>query len=236
MADRAKITKSGDYFVFMEARAATTAYDAIPLQEATATFHQGNFGNVDQTIDGIEHGNNGWGVYGQQNQNQTAVFQTSRPLDASRLVFEINQTSGYGAHKMQRFRLSYTTDANPTATDGSIVWTELTPTLLSTSLAGSSATLGPSNIISVTGSNAVPDTYQAIVDGLFGKITGFRLEAFTGPNGTIGFAGSNGNIVLSEFNVFATPIPEPATVAIWSLLAGLGIAAGWWRRRGSRPG
>jgi hypothetical protein len=28
-----------------------------------------------------------------------------------------------------------------------------------------------------------------------------------------------------------TPIPEPSTFIIWSLLGALGITIGWWRRR-----
>jgi hypothetical protein len=31
------------------------------------------------------------------------------------------------------------------------------------------------------------------------------------------------------------PIPEPSTLLIWSLLAGLGIGAGWRRRERRRP-
>jgi len=43
--------------------------------------------------------------------------------------------------------------------------------------------------------------------------------------------GSTFRVGLAEIAVTATLIPEPATLVIWTLLAGLGIAAGWHRRK-----
>jgi hypothetical protein len=37
--------------------------------------------------------------------------------------------------------------------------------------------------------------------------------------------------ILAHFNAAAI-VPEPSTLLIWSLLAGLGIGVGWWRRKG----
>ncbi len=195
----------------------------LSLQNATATFDQGGAFGIGGTIDGIAHGNNGWGIFGQQNQSQTAVFQTQAPVDAARIAFELMHGSPFGAHKIQDFALFYTQDANPTATDPSINWIALTPTAAETSLDGSFALID-GNIIRITGSNALADNYQVIVEGAFSKITGFRLDALVGANGFVGFDGSNGNIVLSEFRAFiTTPIPEPASMTL--LLLGAGILA-----------
>ena len=131
---------------------------------------------------------------------------------------------------MQLFRFSYTTDANP-ALGGS--WTQLTPTSATTT-AATIATINANNTISVTGTNVVPDNYQIVTNGASG-ITGFRLEAFVGANGTIGFSGSNGNIVLSELQVSAV-IPEPSTYLVFGGLALCFGAAGWWRKRRQNRG
>lgn len=207
----------------------------LTLQNATATFDQGAPYTIASSIDGNLDYSNGWAIFGQQNQNQTAVFQTDAPVSATELTFDLMHRSQYGSHKIQDFRLSYTTDPNPTAGDGSINWTELTPTIVGTSDPGTDALIDTlSNTVEVSGaSSAVPDNYQVIADGDFEDITGFRLEVFPGANGSIGFDGSNGNIVLTEFMVSASNapavVPEPATIAIWSLFA-LGLAGLGCRR------
>jgi len=45
--------------------------------------------------------------------------------------------------------------------------------------------------------------------------------------------GLNDNQVATLFNAPGTVIPEPATLLIWSLLAGLGVGVGWRRTRRS---
>jgi hypothetical protein len=39
------------------------------------------------------------------------------------------------------------------------------------------------------------------------------------------------SVGLNEIEVYGTPVPEPATLLVWSLLAGLGMGAGWYRRK-----
>lgn len=199
----------------------------VNLQNATASFNQASY-NIAEAIDGIAHGNdNGWAISGGQTSPQTAVFQTDGSIDTNRLVFEIDQTTTFAAHKMQEFRLSYTTDANPTEGDASINWIEITPKDASTSLAASDAAINlASNTVSITGSSAVPDIYQIIAEGDFLDVTGFQLEALLGANGNVGFGG---NIVLSEFNVFAQVVPEPAGIAIW-LVLGLALCGYGYRQ------
>lgn len=51
-----------------------------------------------------------------------------------------------------------------------------------------------------------------------------------GDYGTSGEAGLNGELptgYVVEFN----PVPEPATLIVWSLLGGVAVTLGWWRRR-----
>jgi len=44
--------------------------------------------------------------------------------------------------------------------------------------------------------------------------------------------GGNGQGAFDNVRITAVDIPEPATLLIWLLLAGLGIGAGWRRRGG----
>ncbi len=200
--------------------------DAV-LTNATATFDQGGAFTIGSAINGVETGNDGWGIDGQQNRAQTAVFQTSGPIDADLLEFNLIHQQGTLAHKIQQFRLSFTSDANPTATDPSIKWTQITADSIDTSLTASAGSLLGDNSILISGSNAATDNYRVLANGMFRNVTGFRLEVFP-VGGTVGFPGANGNIVLSEFNVlFRTAVPEPASA---SLLV-MGAAALLRRRR-----
>ncbi len=193
----------------------------LNIANATATFDQGGSFTIGSAADGVLHGNNGWGVFGQQNQDQTAVFAFDAPIDADDLVVELAYFSGFNAHKLENVRISVTSDANPTATDAGINWEIVSPDEIETTLAGSVGTLQLDESILFSGSNGVPDLHTLIFNSRFEDITGIRLEAFTATGGTVGFPGSNGNIVLSEFRAFATPhIPEPASVLLLSL-AGL---------------
>ena len=192
--------------------------DAV-LTNATATFDQGGAFTIGSAINGVETGNDGWAIFGQQTQAQTAVFQTSGPIDADLLEFNLLQQSPFGAHKIQNFRLSFTTDANPTATDANIKWTQINPDSIDTSLVATTGLIQGDNSILVSGGNGVPDNYRVLADGVFRNVTGFRLEVFP-VGGTVGFPGANGNIVLSEFNVlFRAAIPEPASASLLVLSA-----------------
>jgi hypothetical protein len=48
---------------------------------------------------------------------------------------------------------------------------------------------------------------------------------------TAGWPGAGGEHQLGEIELFGVVVPEPSTLAIWSLLALLGIGVGWRRRK-----
>lgn len=186
------------------------ATQLVPLVNPTVTFQQGAPFVIANTINGNFHeSNEGWGVFGGQNSNQAAVFQTASPLDdASTLTFTMIQALG-SSHNIQRFRISATTDPNPTTVSGA-AWTILNPGLFYLDNS-SSYSVDANSIITVTGAADV-DRYTILARNSLQGITGFRLEVFTGSNGNLGFA-ANGNFVLNEFVVEASPflIPEPSS-------------------------
>ena len=182
--------------------------EQVALQNPTATASQGGY-PITETIDGDLDGNdNGWALSGNQTSGQTAVFQTASALTAEQLVFDLIHDNMISGHKINQFRLSYTTDPNPTVSSGS-TWTQITPSAVETS-AGTEAWVSIGNVITIVAptladAQTANDNYQIVVDAPVAGVTGFRLEAFAyddGNGNTVGFgSASNGNIVLSEFQV-----------------------------------
>jgi len=72
--------------------------------------------------------------------------------------------------------------------------------------------------------------YQVTVAGSSSEILPFALNANAVAD--INYTNIN-NIDGRVFSIGGTlyPIPEPTTFVVWSLLAALGIATGWWRNR-----
>jgi hypothetical protein len=59
-------------------------------------------------------------------------------------------------------------------------------------------------------------------------------DAYVGFTAGTGWDWGNHDIISWEYRDEYAPIsgvPEPSTVIIWSLLGGLGVTIGWWRRR-----
>ena len=178
------------------------AYEGpVALQNATATASQSGW-PISATIDGNKLENqSGWALDKHQYRSQTAVWQTATPLTAASLEFEMlfNCTGCSPGHKFTNFRLSYTTDPNPSVSSGA-TWTVLQPTaaaadFVSLTVAGDRVT--------ADGDRRNGDTYYIGTEGA-SSITGFRLEALVGNEGAVGFlSGSNGNIVLTEIEVCA---------------------------------
>lgn len=178
----------------------------VPLRNATATAQQGGWPIV-ATIDGNKLENqSGWALCvntGCGAVPEVAVWQTSSPLTATSLEFDMlfNCTGCGPGHKFQNFRLSYTTSPNPTVSSGA-TWIPLTPGEASADFATLAVT--PDGRVTAIGDSRNGDTYRVVTNGASG-ITGFRLDALLGQNGHVGwtFPSSNGNIVLTEFEVCA---------------------------------
>src|SRR5437868_3446016 len=109
---------------------ATAVHGApITLTGATATFSQGpsvatngqllSF-EVTKAIDGSLAPDNGWGIYPQVGRDQAAVFQVAgspigTPLGTD-LTFTLSQLYSISpGHSIGKFKISVTTDPNPTA-------------------------------------------------------------------------------------------------------------------------
>ena len=204
-ADRAKITKpAGDYFVFMEARGVTAAGPVpVALQTPTATFVRGApFAPANSIDHVVANGNNGWAMNGgaETQSPQAFVIQTAAPLTSASGLLQFELPQRYGSnHVINDFRISATTEPNPTTATAS--WTELTPAY--THAAGGLTPTADNhvtrNAVTATGRNWYTVTAHA---GSLKDITGFRVEMF--PNPKVG-AASNGNAVLTEFQVYDAP-------------------------------
>ncbi|MCL4205693.1 MAG: VCBS repeat-containing protein, partial [Pirellulaceae bacterium] len=210
----------------------------LPLVNATATFEQTNYGDVNRiatSIDGFYDGSNGWALYPQQGSAQTAVFQTSTPITGmSEFVCDQYFYQFSAGHKIQKFRLSVTGDPNPTVSSGA-TWTQLAPSEVTAWWAAGTLTAAvhADNTVLVSGLSETPGGQQARwtvrAPNILPSVTGFRLEVFPvddDGNGyaTVGFqaGGNNGNIVLTEFT--ATGIPTPG-ISVNGTVAGSHVYA-----------
>jgi len=185
---------------FTSGGTAGSGLTSVALTNPTATFAQASL-PVSETIDSQSHGDNGWGVDGQTNTDQTAIYETAAPITASALLLELDFTSQFANHTMRKFRLAYTTDVSPSLGG---TWTVIDPDTVTTVESDSSAA-------------EQVDIYQFYATDLFSGVTGFRVEALT-DGGFVGFSAGNNNFVLTEFSVYAeTIIPEPASFALLTL-------------------
>ena len=228
---------------------ATTAGPLVPaahaqilvLQNATATFSQADFFNVDRAIDGTTADDRGWAIAPEFGTDQTAVFETQSDAGfggGSLLTFSIASLHvGTLNHNLGRFRLSLTTDDRSTFADGADTggdvtanWIVLDPTSFS-SANGQTLTEQLDQSLLASGTNPETDTLTVTAPTSLTGITGIRLEMLT--DASLPFNGPgryllNGNFVVSEFTVSITAVPEPAHYAA---IAGLALVAfGAWRR------
>lgn len=166
----------------------------IAFSSAITSFDQGAPYVVAAAINGSTSDGLGWGVFGGQSTPQTSVFRTSAPVTAGEIGFTLPWLFG-GNHYGQSFRISTTTDATPSLGGA---WTPISPTLFRATQGGV-LTSGGGGILNLTTAPGTPITQFMVTSaGAFTAVTGFRLEMFTGGNGSIG-AAANGNFVLTEF-------------------------------------
>lgn len=218
----------------------------VPLQNATATFEQTNndpANRAAKSIDGLYDAGYGWGLYPQQTSQQAAVFQTVTPqTDGHTWQFDLHFTAWPQGHKIQKFRMSVTTAANPSVSTPAASWTELTPLDVDAywALGAVTSTIHPDKSVQISGVNETSTTmgsaqWSMIATSSVLGATGFRLEVFpvdddNNGSATVGYGAnsSNGNIVLTEFVVQA--VPEPSTLML-SVLSVLAMIAATRRRR-----
>jgi hypothetical protein len=214
--------------------------EPVQLQNATATFSQTNPGHysVANTIDGIKDDTQGWAISPAPGSTtigpQTAVFEAAADVgftNGTRLTFTLSQlhtTTMYGfdaAHNLGRFRLSATTDSRSdfadsleTGGDVSANWTVLDPFSF-ISVRGTTLMELADHSILAGGPNPSTDIYIVSCIVTNTGITGFRLEALEDPSlpqGGPGRRPENGNFVLTEFEVDATPVASNNVVSIYS--------------------
>ncbi len=180
----------------------------IPLSGASATFDQGGGFTIGSTLDtSIVDSGSGWGVYsavppGGLFSDQSAFWTAASPVtSANGLIFTMPQFYVDGEHHIQKFRLSLTTDAIPSAAGN---WAPVSPDF-AWSTGGVTIANAGSNTFLATGVGKT--TYRLGIASPVTAATGFRLEVFThdyneldGLPATLGRAG-NGNFVLSQFLV-----------------------------------
>lgn len=230
----------------------------ISLQNATATFSQSSGGNhpVQQAIDGDFGNRNGWAIFEGvdttafgQTHSQTAVFETVADVGAAGgtlLTFTLHQlyfpNADNGQHTLGRFRLSITTDdrsefADGLQTGGDVTanWTVLAPSFVNSSGGATLSVLADHSILA-SGLSPATDVYTVRATTFLVGITGFRLEVLEDDSLPDSGPGrfTQGNFVLTEFEVDAAPlteVPEPASLTLFGLGA-LGLAL--HRRRHAR--
>ena len=248
---------NGNFVVWEFSMAAKATTGAVPLKTATALFSQvGNFG-VATAIDGqydLQPQNPGWANAGNPHDYNAAVFETVNAVgfdEGTRLTFEL-VSGGWapGNHTLGRFQL-YVTTADPNsfadglATGGDVggdvggqgsIWTLLDPSTFESDnggLPGNDTTLTeqPDKSLLATGDVAAGavETYTVTALTELTGITGIRLETLDAGNGLGPGRADNGNYVLREFRVSATPVPEPSTAVL--VIVGLIAAALAGRRR-----
>lgn len=188
----------------------TLARSYVDFKNPTATYFwdEDEF-NIRAAIDGVRHAG-GWSVRKKEDQEHSAVFQTVHPVDAEQLLFKIdNNGGGFPGYKPSRFRISVTSDPDPTVGNTNIKWEPLRPVEVHTSRDDSQGVIDPDGwTIDINGNGRVPDDYTVLAIGKFKGITGIRLDLLRSESGRVGFGGPNGwDMHITEFEMLTYPPP-----------------------------
>ena len=180
--------------------------------------------SIKKAIDGITDDNLGWAVIHSDGTAgaETAALQTGLDTpdypDGTRFAFVLmHDSASFGPHALRRFRLSVTTsdrtqfgDGNDgSVTPGNVgangIWTMLTP-IAACGLDNVTMTIESDGSVLVAPHTFIPMAYTVIADTALTGITGVRIETLKDPslpfNGP-GLQSTNGNFVLTEFQVYA---------------------------------
>jgi hypothetical protein len=230
----------------------------VGLQKGTATFSQGGLDGVgpyspEQAIDGIFNDDRGWTIDHFPNNipanefttDETAVWQTTSDVGPSFLTFSMYFLAFNPGHLLGRFRLSVTTDDRSTYADGlreggnvTANWIPLQNLVVQGPPGMTFSSLADDSVLAA---GIVPGTgiYHVGARTNLSGITGIRLEVLKDPSLPRSGPGfyANGNFVLSEIQLDATPVPEPATALLLAGLWALTLAKASLkdRSKGSNP-
>ena len=206
---------------------------AVTFSSASATFEQSFDAawTAAKAIDGDTSSNtgNGWAIFDNTNSttsSQTALFTLQSPLAAGAYTLTYTLTQNYGTnHTLDTFSLAYTTAAGP------VLASLQTLVGIDSAISGNGATMNLPSLgnIDVSGLNPLTDVYTITATiNAASPLTGLFLNVIDNAGAGPG-RNANGNFVLSEFSVVATPVPEPDQWAL--ILAGLSVVGVVARRR-----
>lgn len=202
---------------------------AVTFSAASATFAQ-SFDAAwmaAKAIDGsiTNAAGDGWAIFDNTNaatSSQTALFTLQTPLAAGAYTLTYTLSQIYGTnHVLDTFSLAYTTAAGPVLASAQT----LVSISSATSSAGAILTASGGNI-DASGTLPATDIYTIVASINAGApVTGLFLNAI--DNAGVGPGRqANGNFVLTEFQVSAAPVPEPAQLVMLAVgLVAVNLAA-----------
>ena len=209
------------------------AAQAVTFSSAAATFEQAGGWTATKAMDGLIPAsgalNSGWAISdfaGDHTESQTALFTLTTPLAQGTYTLVYTLTQNYGSqHTLDTFSLAVANSGAPALLGAQ------TPVSITAATATGGAALSFTGAnVDASGPSPVTSVYTITATiASATPITGLYLNALNFPATGPGRQPSNGNFVLTEFAVAATPVPEPSQ---WALMgAGLAVVSQLVRQR-----